>query len=386
MPQLQPKSNLKIKLIASLAQIDKSAWQNLLPDDNPFYQYDFLYFLEKYQCIGKHFGWITRHLLAFNGDELVGGLMLYEKHNNYGEFVFDYAWANAYSKHQLLYYPKLVSAIPYTPITCAKLLSKYPNDSQIKLTLLNAAKQLSEQLNFSSLHLLFSPKSEHDFLAKNQMLSRQDIQFHWSNQNYQTFEDFLAKLKPKKRKNIRQERKKIKQSSIAIRQLDGNSATLEDWKNFAQFYQQTFLEKSGTPTLNLDFFKAIAHSIPQQILLILADDTITNTCIAGSLMFASSTTLYGRHWGCIEPVDYLHFELCYYQGIEYCIKQGLQTFEPGAQGEYKIARGFLPTQTQSSHYLTHDYFYEPIKDFCQQEAHAVKQYGNNLNSKNPYQL
>jgi len=218
-------------------------------------------------------------------------------------------------------------------------------------------------------------------MSENGLFTRHDCQFHWNNDNYHCFDDFLAKLEKKKRKNIRQERKRVAQQNITLRQLNGHTATDKDWQNFALFYQQTFAEKHGTATLNEGFFKEVAIKLPDQVILILADNE-KGECIAGSLMFASDTTLYGRHWGCIEQVDKLHFEACYYQGIEFCINKKLQVFEPGAQGEHKIARGFIPTLTQSSHWLNNSPFEQSVLDYVKHEEEAIKHYMSSL--KSPY--
>ncbi len=205
---------------------------------------------------------------------------------------------------------------------------------------------------------------------------------HWHNRNYRSFEEFLATLTSKKRKNIRQERRKVKEAGVKLRVLDGHTATAKDWQNWSLFYQKTFDEKWGIATFNYDFFSAIAKQLPDQVVLVLAD--LDGRCIAGSLMYKSDTTLYGRYWGCIENINSLHFEACYYQGIEYCIKYGINTFEPGAQGEHKIARGFLPTLTRSAHWLADEPFRVPIENFISHEKKAVSDYIEYLGNSSPY--
>ena len=247
--------------------------------------------------------------------------------------------------------------------------------------LIQTVQQFVTQQKISGFHCLFPLADEQKLMTDTGLLTRHDCQFHWNNQNYTSFDDFLNKLEKKKRKNIKQERRRVEQQNIKIRILDGYTATECDWDNFSLFYRQTFAEKHGTATLNKDFFKEVAKKLPKQIVLVLADNP-EGKCIAGSLMFKSDTTLYGRHWGCIEQVDKLHFEACYYQGIDYCIENKLQVFEPGAQGEHKLARGFVPTLTKSSHWLNNSPFEESIKNFTQHEQAGVKHYMGSL--KSPY--
>ena len=372
---------MDIKVVNAIDEIDTQSWNNLIPDNNPFCRHEFLSALEHNNCVGEQFGWIPRHVAVYDEKVLIGAAILYEKYNNYGEFVFDHVWQNAYEKYGLNYYPKLVSAIPYTPASGVRFLVNSDNEKRVFPILLDTIYKICEKIGASSFHCLFAD-NETPWLAKQALSIRHDCQFHWHNQNYGCFDDFLANLKQKKRKNIRQERNKVANAGVIIRQLDGNSATDADWQNFSNFYRQTFLEKSGTPTLNLDFFKQIAKTMPNQVLLFLAD--LGGECIAGSLMFSSDTHLYGRHWGCNEQVDYLHFEACYYQGIEYCINNNLQVFEPGAQGEHKVARGFIPTQTTSAHWIRDDEFKAPIQHFCEQEAKHIQQYIEQVNTHNPY--
>ena len=373
---------IDIQILNSIDEVDVKQWNALITDNNPFSRHEFLSALENNHCVGEKFGWIPRHIAILDNQQLIGGAILYEKYNNYGEFVFDHAWHNAYERHGLAYYPKLVSAIPYTPASGNRILFQKNHQKLVFSSIFDAICKICEKSQISSWHCLFANANEQDTLKQYDLSSRIDCQFHWNNQNYGNFDDFLANLRKKKRKNIRQERKRIAQSDVKIRQLDGNSATAIDWQNFANFYQQTFLEKSGTPTLNLDFFQQIAKTMPNQVLLFLAD--INGECVAGSLMFKSDTHLYGRHWGCAEQVDFLHFELCYYQGIDYAIKHKLQVFEPGAQGEHKVSRGFVPTQTQSLHFIQDSGFKKPIDDFCNLEKSHIKAYMQDVNQHNPY--
>jgi predicted N-acyltransferase len=311
---------------------------------------------------------------------------LYEKHNSYGEFVFDHAWAEAYQRSKLRYYPKLVSAVPYTPAMGQRLLAKPEDEAEIFPLLIEATITLAREMGMSSFHCLFPTPEQHHFLESTNLspplMTRHDCQFHWRNQGYRSFDDFLDQLTQKKRKNIRQQRKRVTDSAVEIRVLDGHTATAEDWHHFTHFYNRTFAEKWGMATFNEGFFKEVAEKLPEQIVLMLADHQ--GQTIAGALSYRSDTTLYGRHWGCIEEIDMLHFELCYYQGIEYAIKEGLKIFEPGAQGEHKIARGFLPTLTRSSHWVADVRFQVPIRDHVAHERTAVDNYISELASTTPY--
>ncbi len=373
---------MEVKIHTAISEIVADAWNALVRDNNPFVRHEFLNAMEKHDCVGEKFGWLPRHIGVYDDDVLIAAMPLYEKHNSYGEFVFDNAWADAYERAGREYFPKLVSAIPYTPATGQRLLSVSGREEETWPLLLRTALQFSGQSGASSFHVLFPDSGEHQFLQQQGLLGRHDCQFHWRNDGYRNFDDFLNRLVSRKRNNIRQERRKVVQADIKLRLLDGHSATPLDWRNFTRFYEQTFAEKWGVATFNLGFFQELAQTLPDQIVLVLADSG--STCIAGALMYRSDTTLYGRHWGCIEQVDALHFEACYYQGIEYCIRNGLQRFEPGAQGEHKIARGFLPTLTRSSHWIADDDFRQPISNFVAHEREAAAEYMTQLEASTPY--
>ncbi len=381
---------MKIKIYPEINQIPADAWNALVKDNNPFLRHEFLSALEAHHCVGEDFGWVPCHIGIYDAENtLIGAMPLYQKSNSYGEFVFDHAWADAYQRNHLAYFPKLVSAIPYTPASGSRMLSAAglttTEDKKIYSLLLQTIKQLAKEHGFSSFHCLFPLENEQQWLQQQGLLTRHDCQFHWHNRDYQNFDDFLSQLNKKKRKNIRQERRRVEQQGVILRRLDGHTASASDWKNFASFYQRTFLEKGGYATMNQAFFAEVAKKLPDQTILIMADiinQKGASECIAGSLMYASDTTLYGRHWGCSEEIDKLHFEACYYQGIEYCIENKLQTFEPGAQGEHKIARGFIPTLTKSSHWLNNSPFQDSIEKFVEHEQSGVSHYMNALHS--PY--
>lgn len=373
---------MRIEIFSSLSQVKASAWNALVLDNNPFLRHEFLVALEHNGCVGEQFGWLPHHLAVYENEILVAAQPLYLKNNSYGEFVFDQMWAQAYHHYKLRYFPKLVTSIPYTPATGQRLLVQKGRETELYALLLSTTLQLAEELKASTFHCLFPPQDQQAWMSTQGLLTRHDCQFHWMNLGYQSFEEFLNTLQPKKRKNIRQERRKVQEAGIQLRCLNGHTASTQDWEHFALFYNRTFEEKWGVPTLNEGFFKQVAATLPDQVVLVLADKN--KDCIAGSLMFSSDTRLYGRHWGCTEYIDSLHFEACYYQGIEHCIKHGLKVFEPGAQGEHKVPRGFIPTRTQSSHWIAHEGMSQAIARHTLQEQRAVAEYMSEVWEHVPY--
>jgi len=375
---------VQIKLYSEISDIDQQQWNALVDNDYPFLRYEFLAAMEANGCVGEHAGWIPRHLVCHDEDGTVlGALPLYEKHNSWGEFVFDHAWADAYHRAGMEYYPKLVNAIPFTPATGQRVLVQPARRQELCEKMLSGLRQFMQQHHFSGAHSLFVNDSDFDVLQQHQPLMRIDCQFHWHNRNYENFEQFLATLKAKKRKNIRQERRKVLESGVIIKRLDGHTASEQDWQEFTAMYREIYDRKFGSPAFNVRFFKQIAAALPDSIVLVLV--YTQDVCIAGALMYADKETLYGRHWGCRGYLDSLHFEVCYYQGIEYCIERGLKRFDPGAQGEHKIARGFIPTQTRSLHWITQQPFREAIADFVEREQSGVRGYMRAVAAHSPYQ-
>lgn len=389
MPSITPAATYRIEFNSHIKQIPEESWNALVTDNNPFIRHEFLHALETHNCASERFGWIAHHLAIYKGQQLIAALPLYEKHNSYGEFVFDHSWAEAWKRAGLAYFPKLVSSIPYSPVTGPRFLIESsmpePEKQAVWQTMLNQVKAFAIHNGFSGWHALFANQNEQAWLnSQADLYIRNDCHFHWFNQNYQTFDEFLAKLTGKKRKNIRQERAAVAKSGVTLRVLDGTTASDQDWHDFAFFYHKTFTDKWSTPTLNEAFFKAVAQAMPEQVILVLADNR-AGDCIAGSLMYRSDTVLYGRHWGCSEEIKNLHFEACYYQGIEYAIKHGLQRFEPGAGGEHKIARGFIPVKTQSAHWLAPNHpFDEGLRHFIEEERQLIENYYRDNLSHSPY--
>jgi uncharacterized protein len=368
---------MNIRIIQRLTEIDPTDWNRLCPDNQPFIRHEFLSALEEAGCVNVQFGWQPCHILVQDGARLIGAMPVYLKHYNYGEFVFDQVWEEFYQRHQVNYYPKLVTAIPYTPVTGARILCENGDLERVITIIHKVLPTLAQQWKVSSWHGLFVTES----LAQSMnVIERHDCQYHWYNRGYTSFDEFLLALQRKKRKNIRYERKAVAEQGIGFRILSGTEARAKDWEDFSQFYQHTFSEKGGMATLNQTFFMQIARAMPDQVVLILADKD--EQCIAGALCYRDDQVLYGRHWGCCEAYEFLHFETCYYQGIDYCIREGLSRFEPGAQGEHKIARGFVPTLTRSLHWLADARFVPPIDDFARRERAHIQHYMEAIES--PY--
>ena len=374
---------LRVETIESIDGVSEAEWNGLVPDNNPFLKHQFLAALERHRCVGPEFGWHPRHLIGRDGGRLVAAAPLYLKENSYGEFVFDFAWARAYQQHGLAYYPKLVSAIPYTPATGSRLLTGEGADrSEVARELLDAALLQAERDGASSVHWLFVPEAEQALLAEMGLMSRIDVQFHWCNRGYRDFGHFMDGLTSKRRKNVRRERRRVEEAGLRLRLLHGGEVTEEEWRLFAGFYAKTFEERYSLPTLNAPFFAEVGRTLGRQVILVLAYDG--DRCVAGALMFRSDDVLYGRHWGTCADFDGLHFEACYYQGIEYAIREGIERFEPGAQGEHKIWRGFMPTLTRSSHWIANPPFARAIGDFLARERPAIIDYKETRERSSPY--
>ena len=373
----------RLRIIERIADVDTAAWNALGAAPYPFLRHEFLSALEAEDCLGERFGWLPRHLTLWDADaRLIGAAPLYLKFNSYGEFVFDWAWADAYQRNGLRYYPKLVSASPYTPATGPKLLAHPDAPANTRRMLMAAGLELAQQMEVSSLHWLFTTPEETTELESLGLLPRIGCQFHWHNHRYADFDAFLATLTSAKRKNIRKERKRVSEAGIRFRLLDGKGASEQDWAIFHALYESTFQRRGGIPTLSLGFFRSIAESMPAQVLLVMA--LHENRPVAAAFCLVGADTLYGRHWGCSEHFDKLHFEACYYQGLDFCIRQGLARFEPGAQGEHKIARGFLPTQTLSAHWLADERFSAAIAQHLRLERAGMHDYIQEMNDRSPY--
>ncbi|MCU7814702.1 MAG: GNAT family N-acetyltransferase [Candidatus Thiodiazotropha sp. (ex Lucinoma kastoroae)] len=374
---------MQVEFHSSIDELNEEEWDRLVIDDNPFLKHAFHAAMEHHDCVGRRFGWIPSHLVIREAGRIVGLSPLYIKSNSYGEFVFDHAWAEAYQRSGLKYYPKVISAAPYTPAFGERLLVDLEsNVTKIRKLLVEATLQMAVDSTFSSMHWLFTTAEEGELLRSMGMLERLGVQFHWQNPGYVDFEHFLSQLTAKRRKNIRQERRKVSNAGIRFKVLQGCDVSGEEWHLFANFYTKTFEERYSLPTLNVGFFTEIGERMGDQVILVFAYDD--DTCVAGALLYRSRSVLYGRHWGTLQHYDSLHFETCYYQGIEYAINHKLQRFEPGAQGEHKIWRGFLPTRTRSYHWINNPQFSHSIKDFLTRESPAMVTYHNDLLASSPF--
>jgi predicted N-acyltransferase len=374
--------NYRTRILASLSDIDPPVWDALVAtqaDANPFLSHAFLDALHASGSADADTGWQPQFLTLWNEEELVAAMPLYAKSHSYGEYVFDWAWADAYRRNGLDYYPKLLSAIPFTPVSGSRLLAR---DADAQAALIATLKAIQENTGLSSTHILYPPQDQAEALQAAGFLLRSGVQFHWLNNGYASFDEFLETLERKKRKNIRAERRKVQEAGISFRQVRGADATASDWRFFKRCYDHTYSAHHSTPYLNLDFFLRIGASMPRNILLVVAERE--NKPIACSLLIHSEHTMYGRYWGAVEEVPCLHFETAYYQPLEFCIANGIGRFEGGAQGEHKMARGFLPQKTWSAHWLAHPAFADAIERFLERENGGMAAYIDELNERNPF--
>lgn len=369
---------------AAIAQIPREQWNRLAGDDSPFMRHEFLDAMERHGCVGESLGWIPHHLALRDRDgRLVAAAPCYLKYNSYGEFVFDWSWADAYRRNGLSYYPKLVVGSPYTPATGARILTGgSPTRERDARALIQGALRVAEDMGVSSLHWLFTAADEQALLEEQGLLRRLGCQFHWHNQGYGTFDDLLAAFTAEKRKKVKRERRRVAEAGVRIRRVRGDAVTEAEWATFHRLYRDTFDKRGGIPTLSLPFFQAIGESMGEQILLVLAEQG--REIVAAAFDLVGARSLYGRHWGCFQDFHSLHFEACYYQGLDYCIEQGLERFEPGAQGEHKVSRGFLPTPTWSAHWIADPQFRHAIARFVDLEAEGMGDYLSEMRTHGPY--
>jgi uncharacterized protein len=371
-----------LKTFTSIRQIDRAAWEALRKDpSHPFTRFEFLDAIEQSGSLREEYGWRAFHLGLFDGDVLVAAAPGYLKRNSHGEFVFDWAWAEAYERAGLNYYPKLLIGVPYSPVTGERLLAR---DAQARSALIAGIEQLVLELKLSSAHVNFLTESDRDALHRSNWLARTDTQFHWRNPgHWHSFNDMLQDMPAKKRKNILQERNKVAQSGLQISRHYGNELSAKDWQEIHALYASTFEYKGNTPALTQAFFESFSAQCPQQVLVVLARSQQAEI-LAMALCFQSNHTLYGRYWGAHLDVAGLHFECCYYQGIEHCLAHGLTCFEPGAQGEHKLARGFLPTAVHSAHWLAMPQFRDAIAQHVQFENRQRFAYRQELIEHSPF--
>ena len=365
-----------VKLVDTLAAVEPRAW-NALVGQQPFLRHEFLHALHETGCACEPTGWTPHYLTLWQGESLAGAMPLYLKSHSYGEYVFDWAWADAYHRHGLAYYPKLLGAIPFSPVTGPRLLA---GDAATRALLVRAAIRLAREA--SSLHVLFPTEPEAREMEAAGMMLRRSVQFHWENRGYASFEEFLSELASAKRKKIRQERRRVQESGVRLRRLAGGEIRDEHWSFFTRCYNSTYRAHRSTPYLNLAFFRRLGETLPEHVLMVLAE--LDGKPVASALNIYSPTALYGRYWGSVGHVPLLHFEVCYYQALEFCIERGIRIFEGGAQGEHKLSRGFMPTQTWSAHWLRHPQFSDAVEKFLAQETAGIERYVDELNERSPF--
>lgn len=364
-----------VRVHRRVAEIGRGGWEactsNPVYASNPFISYDFIDALELSGCAVAQTGWAPHHLAVEDEAGQVAAVMpLYLKSHSQGEYVFDHSWADAYHRAGGNYYPKLQCAAPFSPVTGPRLIVRADVDPVIaKRTLLGGAVSLCERLETSSVHITFPSKDDWDFLGGEGLLQRQDQQYHWHNQGYETFDDFLGALSSNRRKTIRRERRDA-QAGLEIVGLTGKDLTEEAWDAFYQFYEDTGARKWGRPYLNRQFYSIMGERMAERVLLIMAKRD--GRFIAGALNLLGDDCIYGRNWGAVEEVPFLHFELCYYQAIEHAIRLGLPRVEAGAQGQHKIARGYLPAPVYSAHFIADPALREPVRRYLDQERAAVQ--------------
>lgn len=385
----------EVCFVDNIAAIDKQQWQDIAGSSYPFLRYEFLHALEEargdssqhnensnesYPACCRKTGWQPHHALIKEAGQIVGLMPLYLKHHSYGEYIFDWAWADAYHRHNIPYYPKLLAAIPYTPATGPRLVlsRNCKNQDAVIASLDGALIKQCRALNASSFHLLYPEHALGEKFAQRDYPLRQTFQYHWFNNNseqqpFSNFDDFASSLKSRKRKAIAKERRQITEQGIHLTRLVGSEINSAIWEQFYYFYQLTYAKRSGHGGyLGKAFFIELAETMPEQIMMVVA--STGNQIIACALNFFSSDTLYGRYWGCSYEAEFLHFEACYYQGIEFCIERGLKKFDAGAQGEHKIQRGFVPVPTYSNHWIADENFRLAIGQFINEEKRQNRYY------------
>ena len=345
---------------------------------NPFIDWRFLSALADSGSVGEGTGWQPRFALLERGNEVVGAAPLFEKHHSYGEYVFDWAWADAYRRNGLPYYPKGLVAVPFTPVPEPRLLAV---DAEARAALAAGLVAIAQRMQWSSVHVLFPDPADAEALAAQSLLERKGVQFHWHNPGYGSFEDFLGHLTQPKRKKVLAERRKVREAGIVMRALSGSEITEADWDFFHRCYTMTYALHHSTPYLERSFFSLIGQSMPEHLAMFVARRG--GKRIAASLLFHDRQAIYGRYWGALEYVPCLHFEASYYAPMEWAIARGLSRFEGGAQGEHKMARGFLPVQTSSFHWLAHPAFNDAIARYLEREAGGIDEYLDELRERNP---
>jgi len=376
------------KFYSSIAEIDSLTWDGVFDSDNPFVQHAYLLALEQSGCVSAETGWKPRHLVVSENDQVVAVMPSYVKSHSYGEFVFDWGWAEAYERHGLNYYPKLISAIPFSPVTGPRIgVAPGVRFSDVLPVMTDAVQQLALTHDYSGWHLLFPDQAlQQAFAGVNDdgaILHRDAVQFHWFNRDYRSFDDFLATFRSARRKNLKRERRKVTEQWVSLQRKTGAEISDEDWQGFYLCYVDTYRKRSGHDGyLNREFFDLLRQNMADRLMLVVARNG--GAVVAASLFLFDNDTLYGRYWGALQDISCLHFEACFYQGIEFCIERGLQKFDPGTQGEHKLMRGFEPVKTASYHWVKDVRFRAAIADFLLHEKRGTDTYQAQAETFLPY--
>ncbi|WP_432695436.1 GNAT family N-acetyltransferase [Marinobacterium sp. YM272] len=359
-----------IRLHSKIGEIPREEWNTLCGTDYPFLRHEFLDALERSGSVSPETGWQPLHLSIWQEDALIGVMPLYLKSHSWGEYVFDWSWADAWQRNGLSYYPKLLTAVPFTPATGPRFGLSLP-DTEGAALLAQAVRQIAERFDASGWHGLFIKPELRSAFEDNGLMARLGTQYHWFNRGYASFADYLSHFSSRKRKNVRKEREKVTAQGVQLETLVGERINGSHLDEFYRFYQLTYLKRGRQGYLTREFFTLLHEQMPEQLVLVMA--SYSGQHVAGALSLKSSSCLYGRYWGCLDEFDSLHFEACYYQGIDYCIQQGLQRFDPGAQGEHKIQRGFEPVETWSVHWVKEAGFHPALEDFLAEEQNLLRE-------------
>jgi predicted N-acyltransferase len=376
-----------IRVLSSPSDVSPQAWNALLAaqaEPSPFMRHEYLAALSDSGSATPESGWMPQFVTLWQGDELQAACPFYIKDHSYGEYVFDWAWANAYEQHGLSYYPKAVVAVPFTPVPGTRLLAR---DAASRTLLVQGLVALCKQQELSSLHLLFGSEADVAACTESGLMLRNTVQFHWTNAGYPDFDAFLASLAHDKRKKIRQERRKVAEAGVSFRWSRGADIAKADWDFFYRCYERTYREHGNPPYLTRDFFRRMAATMPEAWLLFVAErdgKPMAASLIALSTEPDAPLVAYGRYWGALERVDCLHFEACYYQPLAWCIAHGAQRFEGGAQGEHKMARALMPVKTTSAHWLAHPSFADAVERFLEREGAGIENYMDHLGERSPF--
>lgn len=383
MTQQPERARRAVSVHDSIADIGATDWNAVAGTDFPFLRFEFLHAAEASGSASTDTGWQPSHItVRDSAGRFRGALPLYEKTHSWGEFVFDWAWANAYSQAGFDYYPKLVSAVPFTPASSPRLLLRDKSDSGSARALIDAAIALARERQCSSLHVQFPLGDETTLLADAGLKLRKDCQFHWHNRGYRNFDEFLQTFSSAKRKKARRDRRHVAEAGVRFRRLSGRELSESDIDTMYGLISRTFMRRGSLPYFTRDFFSMIAESLPDELLVLFADDDAGP--VATAVFIVGSDALYGRYWGAAARYNALHFETCYYQGIEYCIERGIDRFEPGTQGEHKVSRGFLPSETWSAHWLAQPEFFSAVGRYVEEEAEHIDRYMDAIDRHSPF--